>query len=516
MSKILRISAAAFLLSVILASSLWGELRLPALFTDHMVLQRGKPIHLWGWAEPGEAITVGIGENRAETLADERGRWRVMLTTMDAGGPFELEIVGYSEEITRTDVLLGDVWVCSGQSNMFWNLRRSEDGANAISNSNISELRLFSVEKNATRYPVGDVIGHWSRSNPETTPEFSAVAFYFGREIQKELGIPVGLIHSSWGGTRVEPWTPPSGYPEGKARDRFLSTIEESVSVYDESMRGYGSALLNWEKERSQALMEGSQAPPKSRELTLRGVNTNLYNGMIHPLVPFPIRGVIWYQGEANRNDRLAYTEKFQALIRGWRNVWKQGDFPFYFVQLAPFNYSQFPRVKTPSPLTLPLIWEAQANALTLPNTGMVTITDVGNLNDIHPRNKETVGHRLGQLALAKTYDRAGLVFSGPRYHSHRVEEGRVHIIFEATGRGLQSRDEEELNWFEIAGKDRKFYPAKAKIEDNDNEVVVMNEKVEFPVAVRFGFHESAEPNLVNREGLPAVPFRTDNWEIPQ
>ncbi len=514
MRNIFRIYGTAFLLGVIWASTLQGELRLPALITDHMVLQRGKPIHLRGWAEPGEKITVGIAENRDDAVADGFGRWSATLPAMDAGGPYELEIVGRNEEITRNDVLVGDVWVGSGQSNMYWKLRQSEDGATAIANSDIPGLRLFSVDKNASRYPVGDVVGHWSRSNPETTPEFSAVAFYFGREIHLEIGVPVGLIHSSWGGTRVEPWTPPSAYPEGEARDGFLSPIDEGIGVYEELMHAYGSVMLKWEKERAHALIEGNQPPAQPGRPTLRRVNTHLYNGMIHPLIPFPISGAIWYQGEANRNDRLAYAEKFQALIRGWRNVWKQGNFPFYFVQLAPFNYSQIPRVNTPSPLTLPLIWEAQESALALPNTGMVTITDVGNLDNIHPVNKETVGHRLSQLALAKTYGRAGLVIYGPRYKSHRVEEGRMHILFEETGGGLESRDVEELSWFEIAGPDRRFYPANAKIDGN--EVVVMSEKVESPVAVRFGFHESAEPNFVNREGLPTVPFRTDNWEIPQ
>ncbi len=514
MKNSLRIWRTVFLLGVISTTSLHGELRLPALFTDHMVLQRGEPIRIWGWAEPGEEVSVGIGDNKTEDISDERGYWSAVLPPMEAGGPYEIEITGGSEEITRGDVLVGDVWVCSGQSNMFWKLKQSDNGAIAIRDSNIPELRLFSVERNATRYPVKDVIGHWSRSNPETSPEFSAVAFYFGSEIQVELGVPIGLIHSSWGGTRVEPWTPPTGYPEGEARDGFLSTIEEGVGVYEESMQAYGNDLLNWEKAKTQALLEGRQTPDKPREPSLRRVSTNLYNAMINPLVPFSIRGVIWYQGEANRNDRLAYTEKFQALIRGWRNVWGQGDFPFYFVQLAPFNHSLIPRVKTPSPLTLPLIWEAQENALILPNTGMATITDVGNLNNIHPTNKQTVGHRLGQLALAKTYGRVGLVFSGPHYQSHRVEEDRVHILIENTGRGLISRDGKELDWFEIAGADQQFYPAKAKFEDN--EVVVTSEKVETPVAVRFGFHESAEPNLFNREGFPAVPFRTDSWEVPQ
>lgn len=510
----LNVAGTTFLFGLISVSSLLGELRIPSVFSDHMVLQRDKPIQIWGWAESGESIDVHIGKNHTQTSANEKGRWIAMLNPMSAGGPHELSIEGADEKFVRTDILVGEVWIGSGQSNMFWWLKQSLNGVEAIKNSDISELRLFSVETNPTRHPANDVKGSWVRSTPATSPDFSAVLYYFGLQLYRELGIPVGLIHSSYGGTRVEPWTPLDVYPEGPERDRFLAAANEGIATFEEEMRGYGNALIDWEAEYSRANLEGRPAPQKPREPNLRYVNGALYNGMIHPLIPISIRGAIWYQGESNLTNGLAYGEKFHDLIRGWRNAWKQGDFPFYYVQLAPFNYTQFNITKSTNPKLLPMIWEAQTSALTLPNTGMVVTTDVGNLMDIHPRNKKVVGKRLADLAMAKTYGKTDRVYSGPIYKSHRIEKNEIIISFHHIGSGLRAGDGKELSWFETAGEDRVFYTAKARIVGD--EVVVSSDHVQVPVAVRFAYHESAEPNLFNREGFPAAPFRTDSWEISQ
>lgn len=452
-----------------------ADVKLPKVIASQMVLQQKMPLPIWGTADPGEDVTVSIGSNTAATKAGPDGKWLVKLAEMSAGGPHELVIKG-KNEIKLTDILIGEVWIASGQSNMEWSVSNSNNPQQEIAEAKYPQIRLFHVRKVPAVTPADEVVldREWSACSPETIPGFSAVAYFFGREIHKELNVPVGLINTSWGGTAIEPWTPIAGF--------------ESV----ESLKPVAA-----QAKAQQANPAGIQANA--------GVPTHLYNGMIHALVPFAIRGALWYQGESNRGQGVAYEQRMHALINGWRSVWGEGDFPFLFVQIAPYKYVK-PPMTDPQNL-LPQLWEAQTKTLALKNTGMAVTTDITNLDDIHPRNKQDVGKRLALWALAKTYGKAGLVYSGPLYKSMKIEGHQIRIEFEHVGSGLKSRDGKPLSWFTIAAKDGDFVEATATIDGNT--VIVSSDKIAEPAAVRFGWNELAEPNLINAEGLPAGPFRT-------
>jgi sialate O-acetylesterase len=386
-----------------------------------------------------------------------------------------------------------------------------------IQRADFPEIRLFHVPRKVSLYPLEDVDAEWKVCTPQTIREFSAVAYYFGKELNKQLGVPVGLISTRWGGTRIEPWTPVAGFrsvPE-------LQDIPEKMKFDDMEYRTELKKQLPeqkiWLEQVEEALSQGKNIPHQPEMILHPQQNpqapTALYNAMVHPLIRFAIRGAIWYQGEANRNDGSIYTKKMEALINGWRNAWGLGDFPFYYVQLAPFNYGYQQDDEETDALDfqrLPLIWEAQLNALNIPNTGMAVTTDIANLYDIHPRNKRDVGHRLSLWALAKTYGQKDLVCSGPLYKSMTIEGNKIRIRFDHVGSGLITLDDRSLSWFVIAGQDRTFYKARAEISGET--VLVWNERVSNPVAVRMGWHQLATPNLGNKEGLPASPFRTDRW----
>ncbi len=496
-----------------------ADIKLPAVIGNHMVLQREMPIQLWGWAEPGEGINVMLADQKAQTSADGEGKWEITLDSMTEGrGPYKMTISGtQSQPVVLNDILLGEVWVCSGQSNMEWELWRTHSPSSEIQRADVPLIRLFHVPRKISTQPMEDVDAEWKVCSPETARYFSAVAYYFGREIHQKLGVPVGLISARWGGTRIEPWTPPSGFERIPELHHILGETEAAEKEYRKTLTKSLPELKKWIEQTELALSQGNKLPLEP-EFPLHPQHdpqapTALYNAMIHPLISFAIRGAIWYQGESNRNDGLVYTKKMEALIKGWRKAWGLGDFPFYYVQLAPYNYSYTPEEEgssVPDYLRLPLIWEAQLNALKIPNTGMAVTTDIGNLYDIHPRNKKDVGHRLALWALAKTYGWKNLVYSGPLYESMTVEGDKIRVRFDHVGSGLISLDSRPLTWFEIAGQDRIFYKARAEIKGDS--VLVWSEKAAAPVAVRFGWHQLAEPNLGNRGGLPASPFRTDRW----
>jgi len=540
-----------------------ADVKLPAVIGGNMVLQQGKPLPIWGWAEPGEEVTVTIGEAKAAAKADKDGRWMVELPAMKTGGPHTMTIQA-NNSLKLGNILVGEVWVCSGQSNMEWSVSASMDSATEISAAKYPKVRLFHVPKRPSGQPEKDVSAAWKVCSPETIPRFSAVAYFFGRQVHKEFGVPVGLINSSWGGTRIEPWTPPEGLAAvpalsalleqktGDLKERYQKSLQFFFQQVEAKMKEHLEPKRTEEDELDEELDEdddglGTVVPvpedpqlpnarrvqkwlPLARKATeedeplpslaggwprgwpmqphdprrSHGRTSALYNGMIHPLLPLAICGALWYQGESNRGDGMLYHEKMKALIFGWRKVWGQGDFPFYFVQLAPYTYGGAPEL-------LPEMWEAQTATLTVPNTGMAVTTDIGNVRDIHPRNKQEVGLRLALWALAKTYGKADLVHSGPLYRSMRVEGGKIRLSFDFVGGGLRSRDGKPLTHFTVAGADRKFVSAAADIDGDA--VVVSAEDVDEPVAARFGWHQTAEPNFINREGLPASPFRTDRWE---
>ena len=541
-----------------------ADVKLPAVIGSNMVLQQGQPLPIWGWAEPGEAVTVTIAAAKASTTADKDGKWMVKLPAMTPGGPHTMTVQG-KNSLKIENILVGEVWVCSGQSNMEFSVSSSVDSTTEISAAKYPKIRLFHVPKRPSTRPEEDVDAAWRACRPETIGGFSAVAYFFGRHIHQSLNVPVGLINSSWGGTRIEPWTPPEGFelvpalaeylgqkstdlteryqqslraflgqvekkmkehlepPKRTEEDRLEEETDEEdggialeVPVPDDPQLPNARRIQNWlplakkavEEDKPMPALNGGwprgwpECPGDPRRSP--GITSGLYNGMIHPLLPLAICGALWYQGESNRGDGMLYHEKMKALILGWRKVWGSGDFPFYYVQLAPFTYGG-------SPELLAEMWEAQTATLALPNTGMAVITDIANVRDIHPRNKQDVGLRLALWALAKTYGKTDLVYSGPLYRAMSAEGGKIRLSFDFVGGGLRSRDGKPLTHFAVAGEDRKFVAAVAEI---DGEVVVVSaEGVEKPVAVRFGWDQTAEPNFINKEGLPASPFRTDRWE---
>ena len=492
-----------------------ADVRLPHVFGSHMMLQRDAKLPVWGWADPGEKITVQLDERPAVSAqADAKGKWQVTLPAIAGGGPLTLKVKGNNELILE-DVLVGEVWIGSGQSNMQWSVRQSLNPDEEIAAAKLPQIRLLSIPRRPSGFPVHDVQAEWQVCSPDTVANFSACAYFLGRHLHRELKVPVGLINTSWGGTRIEPWTPPVGFEPVPD----LKSIYEQVMLTDPKSAGYKKLLSEylaqaevWLKTARQALAEEASLaamppyPKELRALTHHQQPSTLYNGMVHALVPFAIRGAVWYQGESNHREGKLYTEKMKALIGGWRAVWQQGDFPFYYVQIAPYQYG------SENPFILAEFWEAQAAALSIPSTGMVVTNDIGNTNNIHPRNKQEVGRRLGLIALAKVYGREGLVCSGPTFKSMAIEGNRIRLSFDHVGSGLASRDDKALTHFELIGKETDFVKATAVIDGSD--VLVSSPEVKQPMAVRYAWHKNAEPNLMNKEGLPATPFRAG--EVPK
>ena len=506
----LGVALAAGLLA---ALSCLAEVKLPAVFSEHMVLQRDKPIPVWGWAGGREEVTVKLGDVSLTVPAGTDGRWRVELPARPAGGPVTLTVSG-SSTVTLNDVLVGDVWVCSGQSNMEWTLANSDGGDLAVASAVLPKLRLFQIPKVASPQPQPDVKAAWATCTPEAARGFSAIGYYFGRELLRELDVPIGLINTSWGGTRIEPWTPAVGFeavPKLAPLFERVTLASPASALYKERLGAHIVALEAWLKGAQESLAQDQVLAPRPdfpRELLPlagSGDPSALYHGMVHPIVPFAIRGAIWYQGESNLADAHLYYYKMQALVKGWRAVWQDDSLPFYWVQLAPFTYGASPRA-------LPRLWEAQERALDLPHTGMAVINDIGNLKDIHPRNKLDVGRRLSLIALANTYGRQGLVWSSPRLRDFKAEGKRVRLTFEPVGEGLRARDDKPLAWFELLGRDGRVAKAEAVIEGK-NQVLVSAAELAEPVGVRFAWDQTAVPNLVNSAGLPVGAFRAGETE---
>ncbi|CAN5466448.1 sialate O-acetylesterase [soil metagenome] len=627
-----------------------AEVSLPKLVGDYMVLQRDQPINIWGWADPGEDIQVIFRNQRISTQADPSGEWKITLASEKAGGPFDLVISG-TNTIRIKDVLLGDVWVCSGQSNMEWPLGRLEEKySDEIANAQNNEIRFLTVENNTASTPQKDIKSSgWQIASPETVKDFSAVGYFFGRDLYQTYKIPVGLISSDWGGTVAEAWTSPEAlkkFPEFRAEvekmtgesaeepekefqqkltewnkayrkadqsaglnvkswagskiddkswnSMTLPTLWESAGLPDfdgivwfrkevnipKSLAGKDLTLslgaiddndsswfngqfigstnqynMNrkykvpgkivkagkniiavkvvdsgggggiWGEPDAMRVVAGNETiplqgswkykvaldhkdlPPKPQDINNPNKPAVLFNGMIAPLLPYAIKGVIWYQGESNASRAKQYQKLFPALIRDWRTQWGQKDLPFLFVQLANFMEPK----EEPGESAWAELREAQFQTLALPNTGMAVIIDIGEANDIHPKNKLDVGKRLA-LAARKIAYQEELVYSGPVFESFGIKGDKAILQFKETGSGLETKGGSELKEFYVAGSDKKFYRAKAVIENN--QVIVSHEQVPEPVAVRYAWADNPEEaNLYNQEGLPASPFRTDSWE---
>jgi len=475
-----------------------AELVMPAIFSDNMVIQRDMPTPVWGTALPGAKVSIrlltedGRRLQMVQTPVGADGKWLVRLAPVKSGPAYRLEVEvrekpgdGNIQRRVIGNVQAGEVWLCAGQSNMQMSLSGVVNKTAELAAANYPLIRQFTAERVFAARPAADVKGVWRLTTPQImsmNDEIvgSGVAYLFGRELHRRLGVPVGLINVSWNGSRIEPWTTLAGFEMvPKLRDLAAQLRQQ---ILDQAAAQWGASMA-------------------------------LYNGMVHPLVPYAVRGAIWYQGESNcqTSDGMLYYEKMKALVGGWRKAWSEEDFPFFYVQLTPFTYkaSNGATYKLITPESLPEIWEAQTAALSIPNTGMAVTTDiVKDLGNIHPPDKQTIARRLGQLAMAKVYGQKSIVYSGPIYKSMDIEGNAIRIRFDYVAGGLRSRDGKPLNWFSIAGADKRFVEAETKI-DRDT-VIVSSTKASKPVAVRFGWNEIAQPNLMNAEGLPATPFRTD------
>ncbi|MCU7550203.1 sialate O-acetylesterase [Chitinophagaceae bacterium LB-8] len=447
--------------------TLFAQLRLPAIIGSHMVLQQNSDVKLWGWCAPSEKIKINTTWDTTTYSAVGSGnaKWSVTVKTPAAGGPYKISIQGNSS-IELDDVMVGEVWVCSGQSNMEMNVNWGLPYQDEVAHANNKSIRFFHIPKATAAYPQDDVAAKWVVCNPEDMKRFSAVGYFFGKKIQQELNAPVGLINASWGGTPAEVWTP----EEPVEKDPIL-------------------------KQAAQ-LLNASQWWPVQPGFS--------YNAMIHPLTSYTIAGSIWYQGEGNTGVANSYQSLFTTMIGAWRKAWHK-EFPFYYVQIAPFaGYGNMN--------VAPLLRESQTKSRTYPNTGMVVVSDlVDNVNDIHPKMKKEVGLRLANYALVQTYGKSGLPYKSPVYQSMSVEKDKIRISFDQVGSGLISKGGAPTEFY-IAGEDQQFVPAQAKIEGSS--VVVWNKEVKKPVAVRFGFSNGAMPNLFTKDGLPVNLFRTDDWPV--
>jgi sialate O-acetylesterase len=637
-----------FVLALMVCASLSGytQVRLPKLISDGMVVQRNKPLVIWGWSGPREKVSVVFHAQQRKATADASGHWRVEFSPEPAGGPYQMTVKG-KNSITVSDILVGEVWVCSGQSNMEWPLRSARNADEEIKVAKYPQIRQFLVQKAVSFKPEEDVKGgDWKSCSPETAGDFTAVGYFFARAVYEEINVPIGLINTSWGGTHSETWTSREAFAasaefndmithmpnrnlediakqkQGEQLARLqsmniilpakdvarwkdpdfdasrwntmelpelweqrglpdfdgvvwfrktvnipaaeatraavlsLGPIDDSDETYVNGVR-VGSTLGKYNEDRVYQIPPGTLKPgdnvivvkvidtggggglygkPGQLKLTPAGgaahslagswsfsveqvtssdavgpnsYPTLLFNAMLNPLLPARIAGVLWYQGESNAGRAFQYRTAFPLMIRDWRAHWKEGDFPFYFVQLASFNADNGTSEKGS---TWAELREAQTMTLALPKTGMAVTTDIGESNDIHPRNKQDVGKRLAALALKNDYGKS-VVCCGPTYKSMKVEGNKIVVSFGDVGSGLLIKDKYGyLKGFEVAGNDQKFHYARATVAGND--VIVECDQVQTPVAVRFAWADNPEDaNLFNQEGFPAVPFRSDSWD---
>ena len=493
-----------------LATHSHAEVKLPGFFGDSMVLQQQKPIAIWGWAEPGESITVTLADASETATADKTGKWKVALPAMTASKePISLTVKG-SNTIEINDILIGEVWLCSGQSNMEWSVRSSSNAAEEIAAADYPMIRHIKVGRKPSTTPLDNIESKWQICSPATAGNFTACGYYMARHLHKQLDVPIGLLNSSWGGTRVEPWTPPVGFEKVEAlSDIYKSVLNRTPGTERnrELLQSHIEATKSWVASATEKIAKNENVAPSPAFPTELAPfkshqdPTMLYNGMIHALVGYPIRGAIWYQGESNHNDGMLYTEKKKALINGWRELWGQGDFPFYYVQIAPFQYGN------ENPAILAQFWEAQAAVQQLPNTAMVVINDIATLNNIHPPNKQDVGKRLALLALKNDYGRDDVVASSPEMDSMDVLDGKLRISFKNTGGGLKTRDGAAPTHFKVIGAGSNGYQDATATIDGDS-IILTSEKTTAPVAFTFAWDKLAEPNLMGGTGLPVGAFR--------
>lgn len=484
-----KIKAALTTLICMFSITISAQLKIAEAFSDNMVLQRDKPVTVWGSAIAGKQVIVHFASQQKQSFADSTGKWAIVFEPLAMSGtPQTLTIVSGNEpSITLKNILIGDVWLCSGQSNMEYTLDRKlkryaapkkgiDEAEAALLEIKPDGIRYMYVEKDLKKFPVLPTKG-WADGNDTLVRYASAIGYFFAKDIYEKTKVPIGIITSSWGGTRIEQWQP------------------------------------DWSYKQSIAFKDSITGP----NFNIDGIHPGqMYKGLIEPLIPFSIKGVLWYQGESNAmvEDQKTYPIKFELLLITWRNLFKDNNLPFYYVQLAPYLYSERKDKKLHTPQLLPEFWEAQTKCLMLKNTGMVVTTDlVDNLKDIHPSYKWIVGRRLALIALEKTYLQKQIAFSGPQNISAKRKQNSIVLRFKHKGSGLISSDGKALTWFSIAGSNGNFVPATAVIIGN--KVMVSSPEIKIPKYVRFAWDEKAQPNLFNKEGLPALPFKTNNRKTP-
>lgn len=472
-----------------------AEVTLPNIFGDHMVLQHGQPNRVWGRAAAGEEVTVSIDGRSKTARADDDGDWSVTLDPLDVGGPHELVVSG-ANQITISDVLVGEVWVCSGQSNMEWPVERTYDADLARVSANFPRIRMIDYPNVGAQTPIWTHDdSEWKVCDSVNVEKFSAVGYYFGKRLQETIDTPIGLIHDAWGGSAVEAWIAPEVLADHEACQETLARWRAMAARHKELM---DRSDLN-EDERKELgglrrALSGNHRP------------SNIYNGVLKSHLGYGIKGAIWYQGESNAGRAHQYRELFPLMISSWRKEWGQGDFPFYWAQLADFTAEP----SEPGESDWAELREAQTMTMKLPNTGQAVIIDVGEGYDIHPRNKQTVGDRLARWALANEYG-VDIPCQSPTYQSVEFEGGKALLTFEHVHRGWRPFDVNKPVGFAIAGEDRRFVWAEAKILD-DGRIEVWSDQVPEPVAVRYAWANNPVCNLFDRVGLPLTPFRTDDW----
>lgn len=509
-----RVAVAVAALGALVATGTAG-VSLPSYLGSGMVVQRDVPILVRGFAEPGEEVLVTQERAQASAKAGADGRWSVTLPPR-AAGPVPDIVIAAGHEIVLTDLLAGDVWFAAGQSNMEFKLRRAAGAAQEIPRADHPEIRLFKVGRQIASEPKDEVGGQWQRCTPKTAADFSAVAYFFARDLQKELGVPIGVVSAAWGGTPGEAWMAPEvmlGDPDYAALyaewDDYRKNYPAIRKKYDADLAAYEAKLAAPRAPGAKPPAKPLSKPDPDRNHKHPGV---LFNGMIHPLAGLPLRGFLWYQGESNKDRWAQYEKLLASLITDWRKRWGQGDLPFLIAQLANFK----PRAAEPADSGRTRVREAQARvARTLPACALAVTIDLGEADDIHPLNKADVGQRLARAALQKVYGR-DVAGSGPVHRSVTFGAGRAVAEFDAVGGGLVVGPDGQgdvLEGFALAGPDRKWHWAQAVIEAD--QVVVRSASVPDPVALRYAWADNPPAALYNQEGLPAVPFRTDDWPLP-
>lgn len=503
MMKFSRYLLVQFACAFCIFSTLRAEVSLPTIFGNHMVLQRQQTNPVWGTADPGESVVLEIHGQHHTTTANADGDWRVMLNPLPTGGPYEM-IIEASNTVTLRDILSGEVWLCSGQSNMVRAVNSTYHADVEMLSANYPEIRIISVPNVAAQTPQKNFDGQWEACTPETVANFSAIGYVFGRRLHNTLGVPIGLIDNAWGGSNAEAWVPLETLAADSKYDDLLAEWEHTVATYTDEK--HAEALKKFREWQTAGRPGRVQRAPRDPRIGQKRP-ANLYHGVLSPVLGYGIRGTIWYQGEGNASQAYQYRDLFPLMINTWRERWGQGDFPFYWVQLADYRAEQ----PQPGDSDWAELREAQTMTLSLPHTGEAVIIDTGEARDIHPRDKHTVANRLVRHPLAKVYG-YDIASESPRYQSMQAADGAITITLDHVSEdGLFAFDVAEVRGFAIAGKDQKFVWASAEIIGR-NQIKVSSPDVPEPVAVRYGWADNPVLNLRDLNGLPVTPFRTDDW----